>query len=305
MIHRTALSRPPLPARGTRISQAPRPPVSSFDAEREQRFEAFVAGLRPVFQRSDQFLRFRAYVRGLLEAGERKNFESLAAAAGTVMLAEADLAQALQHFVTQSPWSAARLMTAIRTRAVRANDATWVVHDGVFPKKGRHSVGVQRQFARSLGRKINCQVGVFVSAIGPRGEYSPLAARLYLPANWLRDNTELAGRLVPEDHRVPLSKTQIALTLIDELLAERATPGAVTGEAGYLGSEELAVGLAERRLPVPGEGSPILNDACRKFEEMKARLGMDHFEGRNWSGWHHHVALVFAAQAFLGLEPTA
>ncbi|MFE7276477.1 IS701 family transposase, partial [Streptomyces sp. NPDC057623] len=35
-------------------------------------------------------------------------------------------------------------------------------------------------------------------------------------------------------------------------------------------------------------------------------LGLDHFEGRTWRGWHHHVTLVTAAQAFLtlrGLDP--
>ena len=38
------------------------------------------------------------------------------------------------------------------------------------------------------------------------------------------------------------------------------------------------------------------------YEEMKGELGLDHFEGRSWQGWHHHVTLVTLAYAFLMLE---
>jgi SRSO17 transposase len=38
------------------------------------------------------------------------------------------------------------------------------------------------------------------------------------------------------------------------------------------------------------------------YEEMKGELGLDHFEGRSWQGWHHHVTLVTLAYAFLTLE---
>ena len=35
---------------------------------------------------------------------------------------------------------------------------------------------------------------------------------------------------------------------------------------------------------------------------MKGEVGLDHFEGRSWQGWHHHVTLVSLAYAFLALE---
>ena len=38
------------------------------------------------------------------------------------------------------------------------------------------------------------------------------------------------------------------------------------------------------------------------YREMKEELGLDHFEGRSWQGWHHHVAMVTLAFAFLRLE---
>jgi SRSO17 transposase len=38
------------------------------------------------------------------------------------------------------------------------------------------------------------------------------------------------------------------------------------------------------------------------YRELKEELGLDHFEGRHWLGWHHHVTLVTLAYAFLRSE---
>jgi SRSO17 transposase len=38
------------------------------------------------------------------------------------------------------------------------------------------------------------------------------------------------------------------------------------------------------------------------YRELKDALGLDHFEGRTWQGWHHHVTLVSVAHAFVTLE---
>jgi SRSO17 transposase len=38
------------------------------------------------------------------------------------------------------------------------------------------------------------------------------------------------------------------------------------------------------------------------YRELKEEVGLDHFEGRSWRGWHHHVTLVSLAYAFLALE---
>ena len=40
----------------------------------------------------------------------------------------------------------------------------------------------------------------------------------------------------------------------------------------------------------------------RDYQQLKEELGLDHYEGRNWTGWHHHVTLVMLAHAFLTLE---
>lgn len=281
----------------------PQPPTPlPFDDARLGRFETFVAGLRPVFHRADQFLRFRAYLRGLLEPTERKNVEGLATAAAAVMTVEANLAQALQHFVSQSPWDVGRLLAAVRssTTTVRDPQAVWVVHDAVFPKKGRHSVGVQRQYARSAGRKLNCQVGVVVAQLGPRG-YLPLAARLYLPAGWLRENAETVERTIPEEFRAGKTKVEIALELIDGLRAELGLPSSVVAEDGYANQPAFTEGLTERSVGTNTNATTVA-DALARFEWLKTTVGLDHFEGRTWHGWHHHVGLVFTAHHFLASE---
>jgi SRSO17 transposase len=177
----------------------------------------------------------------------------------------------------------------------------WVVHDGVFAKKGRHSVGVQRQFARSVGRKINCQVGVFVAQVGPAG-YFPLAARLYLPASWLRENADALEKALPAADRQPATKAELALRLIDELRGESGTPLAITGESGYVTAPDFRDGLTARNLAARDDLPEPLAETLRRFEWLKSELGLDHFEGRAWHGWHHHVSLVFAAYGFLCSE---
>ena len=244
---------------------------------------AYVAAFRGVFARADQFRWFVAYLDGLLADGPRKNIESLARRLPPSPAA-ADPAQALQHFVSHSPWDADQLLARYREwLGPRLADpaAVWAVHDGVFPKRGMRSVGVRRQLARPLGQKVNCQVAVVVAQVGPAG-YFPLAVRLYLP------------RPAAGDRRAWASKSDIALSLIDALAAEGRSPAAVAADDGY----DLADGLSARGLPATGDGAAVA-EALERFEWLKGRLGLDHFEGRGWRGWHHHVSLVVAAYGHL------
>jgi SRSO17 transposase len=274
------------------------------DAARLERFEGFAAALRTVFHRADQSLRFRAYLRGLIEPGGRKNVESIAASAAALMMVESNLAQALQHFISQSPWDSHRLLEAVRHKTCeRRRDpaAVWVVHDGAFAKKGVHSVGVHRQLDRAAGKKVNCQVGVFVSQLGPAG-YFPLAAKLYLPGAWLKENEELAAKTIPEDDRLPRSKSEIAVALLDELKSE-AAPLPVLAEAGYHSAANFTDVLLQRGFTVAPTDEAALNTARARFDWLRAELGLDHFEGRTWHGWHHHVSMVITAYHLLAGEP--
>src|SRR3954465_3445178 len=78
------------------------------------------------------------------------------------------LHQALHHFVATAPWSDAAVLAAVRERVLPALTrhgpvARWIIDDTAFPKKGRHSVGVARQYCGQLGKRENCQVAVSLS----------------------------------------------------------------------------------------------------------------------------------------------
>ena len=264
------------------LDHAPAPPLADL-------LGPYATAYRPVFARADQYQRFVAYLHGLIAPGGRKNVEGLAAHADLPGL---NAAQPLNHFVSHSPWDAdhllARYRTLLRPRLAPAG-AVWAVHDVALPKRGRHSVGVQRQYARSLGQKVNCQLALVVSQVVPT--FHPLAVRLYLPPAWLRDQAN--GRHGLPDGQEPATKAEIARLLLGQLRDEGLAPAAVVAGDGF------ADGLDG---PAPdnwAEAAGHLAVAGRAFRAAAQRLGFDHFEGRTWQGWHHHAALVFLAHGFL------
>lgn len=249
-------------------------------------------------------MRFRAYLRGLLEPVARKNVEGIAAAATQAMLVESNLAQALHHFVSQSPWDSGRLFAAVRAQSRdhrRDPGALWVIHDGTFPKKGHHSVGVLRQFARAEGKKINCQIGVFISQLGPLGFY-PLAGRLYLPAIWVRDNQDLAEKLIPAEYCRAVTKQEIALELLRELAEGGEKAPEIVAEPGYLAGNPQGDELAQRLSQTRRDQALLFARVQKHLGWLRQELGLDHFEGRTWHGWHHHIALVLSAYHLLATE---
>ncbi len=278
-----------------------------LEPARRERLDAYSTRFAGVFARADQLRWFRVYVQGLLAGMKRKNVESIAAEARaddpSDEPGEPNVAQALQHFVSHSPWDANRLTAVYRAglpAAASTGPLVWVVHDGVIPKKGQHSVGAQRQFARSLGRKLNCQLAVVVGVSGPGG-YVPLAIRLYLPAYWLRERREAVEKTVPQEFRTHVGKADLALGLIDELAAEGWAAGPVVADESFAGVQAFHDGLAARNRRTVAS-SLALADATATFERLKTELGLEHFEGRTWQGWHHHAALVLAAYGFLVSE---
>ncbi|QJX01120.1 hypothetical protein [Frigoriglobus tundricola] len=120
---------------------------------------------------------------------------------------------------------------------------------------------------------------------------------MYLPASWLRESAD--PRAVPVEDRAPATKTEIALRLIDEVRTEGEWTGAVIGEAEYLVGADFREALTARGLTAQDGQEARVAEALRRFEWMKNPLGLDHFEGRAWHGWHHHVGLVFTAYGFL------
>jgi SRSO17 transposase len=353
------------------------------------------------------------YIRGLLLEGERKSIEPMAA-----RLPDGNV-QALQQLIGQSPWPWAPVWQRLAQRmtAELAPDPVWVIDDTGFPKQGRHSVGVARQYSGTLGKTGNCQVAVSLHQAGAE-ESAILGWRLYLPESWTEDPERRAAAGIPAEVKFQ-RKWQLALELIDEARAWGLPGGVVLADAGYGEVTEFRQGLESRQLRYalgipstvrvwtkpprlrkapgrkrratvyhygeqrpaavrevaaqapgwkqvrwregrkgwlesrfhaarvqpahgfddgdpphpevwlliewpPGEKDPTKYFLCdlpgnyalrrlvrivksrwkieQDYQQLKEELGLDHYEGRSWTGWHHHVTLVMLAHAFLTLE---
>ena len=132
----------------------------------EVRFSGYLEGLSRALGHADRLAPLRSYCTGLLLPGARKSVEPMAARLRPGHVSAEH--QSLLHFVGQSPWQTAALLRAVREAVLPAMAASgpieaWIVDDTGFPKKGRHSVGVARQYCGQLGKQDNCQVAVSLS----------------------------------------------------------------------------------------------------------------------------------------------
>jgi SRSO17 transposase len=196
-------------------------------------------------KRKDQRRWGECYLRGLMLDGKRKSIEPMAA-----RLADGD-EQCLQQFVNQSPWDPVPVRRALARRMSRelASEA-WVIDDTGFPKFGKMSVGVARQYSGALGKIGNCQIGVSINAACEDAS-CPLNWRLFIPKEWDEDskfNRERREKAkLPEDvHHV--EKWRQALAMIDELISWGIKPPPILGDGAYGDTTELRTGLEEREL---------------------------------------------------------
>jgi SRSO17 transposase len=144
--------------------------------------------------------------------------------------------QSLLHFVGQSEWSDAAVLAEVRAYVLPAMERSgpieaWILDDTAFPKQGRHSVGVARQYCGQLGKRANCQAAVTLSLANHHASL-PVGYRLYLPEEWASDAPRRTRAGVPEDVAFE-TKTAIALGLLDEALAQEIPRGFVLADAGY------------------------------------------------------------------------
>jgi SRSO17 transposase len=125
--------------------------------------------------------------------------------------------------------------------------AFWIVDDTGFPKKGKHSVGVARQYCGQLGKQDNCQVAVSVS-LATNAASLPVAYRLYLPKDWAADRGRRKKTYVPSQVRFA-TKPQIALSQLGALLAAGAPRHCVLADAAYGVDAAFRLRLTELGLP--------------------------------------------------------
>jgi SRSO17 transposase len=200
----------------------------------EARFAGYVESLAGALGHADRVGPLRAYCTGLILPGERKSVEPMAARVdpGRVQAAH----QSLHHFVAKAEWSDEALLAVVRARVLPAIERqgpirAWIIDDTGFPKKGRHSVGVTRQYCGQIGKQDNCQIAVTLSVANAHASL-PVACRLYLPEAWAQDPERRAKAGVPDEVAFR-TKPEIALDEIRAMLQAGVSPGVVLADAGY------------------------------------------------------------------------
>jgi len=336
--------------------------------------------------------------------------------------------QSLHHLVAKAPWSDDLVLEQVRHSVLPAMQkhgpvVAWIVDDTGFPKKGKHSVGVARQYCGQVGKQDNCRVAVSLS-VATWSSSLPIAYRLYLPKEWAEDSERREKTEVPEEVEFQ-TKPAIALDQVRAAVAANLNRGVVLADAAYGINTEFRDGLTELNLqyvmgvqssmtvwepgkqPLPAKRRGIMGRPPRllqrstdhqpvtvkqlamslpptafreitwregtdrklqsrfaavrvraahrdyeqaephpeewlliewprgekeptkywvstlppttklkalikmakhrwiierDYEELKQELGLGHFEGRNWRGFHHHATLCIAAYGFLVAE---
>lgn len=209
--------------------------MESRQASLERAFEGYMDALVEVIGHADRAEPLRDYCTGLMMPVARKSVEPLAAVTAPSRVSAKH--QSLLHFVGQAPWYDEALMGRVRDWTVprmidRGGPITaWIIDDTGFPKKGKHSVGVARQYCGQLGKQDNCQVAVSLS-VANEGASLPVAWQLYLPEIWLDDPERRQKAKIP-DEIIFQTKPQIAIDQIRAALAAQTPVGVVLADAGY------------------------------------------------------------------------
>ena len=154
----------------------------------------------------------------------------------------------LQQFVNQSPWSSEKVRASLARKVEQefVPEAYWLIDEVSFPKQGKHSVGVARQYCGALGKTANCQVAVTLD-LGTEESSTPLDWALYLPEQWINDPVRRKEAGVPEEITFK-TKTELALDLIDEVRGWGLQDRLVLADSAYGDAYEFRQGLRSREL---------------------------------------------------------
>ena len=392
----------------------------------EARLAAYLDAITGELGHAGRAASAQAYCTGLLLPGERKSIEPMAARLDPAHVQAKH--QSLHHVVAEAEWDDAGLLAAVRAEVLPAIERHgpvryWIVDDSGFPKQGKHSVGVARQYCGQLGKQDSCQVAVSLSVANDHASL-PIAYQLFLPQVWADDPARRAKAGVPAAITFE-TKTALALGQFRQALAAGVPVGIVLSDAAYGDETAFRVGVSDLGLrymlgvrpgtsvwapgtgalpPLPwsgrgrrptklrrdAENQPVTLKALalsrpaqdwrkvtwregtqgklssrfaavrvrpahrdtkrsepwpeewlliewpegdaepakywfsnlprrsslkrlvkvakarwwieRDYQELKQELGLGHYEGRNWRGFHHHASLCIAAYGFLIAE---
>lgn len=196
-------------------------------------FNQYTAHLSEGLGHVDRHAGLSGYCTGLMLPLSRKSVEPMAARVDPLHASARH--QALHHFVAKSDWSDTAVMARVRGWVMPwlglDSGCYWIIDDTGFPKKGKHSVGVARQYCGQLGKQDNCQVAVSLSLASAQGSI-PIAYQLYLPQDWAADPVRRKTAGVPEGIAFA-TKPEIALAQMRQAVAAGVPMGVVLADAGY------------------------------------------------------------------------
>ena len=206
------------------------------------RLYTFLEPFVTIFQGQAADQHAKTYICGLLSDVERKNIESIAYRFGQSRLP-------LQGFIGWEAWDDEPLRQELR-RQVKTHlgqaDGVLVFDPSGFPKSGRESVGVARQWCGRLGKVDTCQVAIYLGYVSSKG-HTLVDTRLFLPKDWTKDKARLDKAGVPHASRAYRTRHQLALEML-------ATHGASLPHSWIAGDDEMGRPYwFRRRLAALGE----------------------------------------------------
>jgi len=208
----------------------------------EGRLNVFLENLLEPMGRSERRHWAQLYVKGLMLDGDRKSVEPMSARLGVDV-------QSMSQFVGQSPWQVQEVQRRLASQVIEQlrDPEVWMIDETSFPKAGKESVGVARQYCGALGKIANCQVAV--SLHWSTAEQScPVYWRLYLPEEWTKDQERRQAAKIPDQIEYR-SKNSLALDLLDEALAAGGPPLPVVADSAYGNDYSWREALRARGLP--------------------------------------------------------
>jgi SRSO17 transposase len=147
---------------------------------------AYHAIYSPLLQRREQRECSAQYLHGLLLSIPRKSIEPIVL---TLKGADRNAVRAMQQFLSDGAWDDNLILQRLWAEVdadLGDDDGVLTLDGSDFPKQGKQSVGVKRQYCGQLGKRANCQAGVFLGYASQLG-YTLLDRRLYLPEEWVSD----------------------------------------------------------------------------------------------------------------------
>jgi len=176
------------------------------------RFQCFSKRFEKHFRRGTRSVALQAqmYLQGLMQAS-RKNMERMEEVVPDCRY------QSLHHFVSESEWDPRAVLDQVAREADRllgnSGNSGLLIDETSFQKKGKESVGVERQWSGRLGKVENCQVAVF-AALSQRAFSTLIDTRLYLPKPWIQKRARCREAGVPDSEIVLKSKADLAFEMV-------------------------------------------------------------------------------------------